>query len=275
VYLESVTTKTKLTCCSDQQQVLQAQIRQLSVFTRAGVQQILDHQRALHDSTSLCLANQNQLTTTVFPVTAPDLEDGVADLLALEQSMRVPRTRLKKGSTAFTACTCPGSYQASHVSRGPIVFSLSQIYPHTHHCPSWVPGAGAMNASLGLILCYLALGLKFRIFMALAIGTGTFSITPSLACHRIVSRTSSPAFGIIDEIGSFKMAHLTFCEASAKLSKIFRTQQASPHDRLINGQTVLHVSTHVVPIYPQTQLSFISICATDLVKSSGPFILPN
>jgi hypothetical protein len=57
-----------------------------------------------------------------------------------------------------------------------------------------------MNASIGLILCYLTLGLKFLIFIALSIGAGTFSIAPSLTCHRIVSRISSPAFVIIDSM---------------------------------------------------------------------------
>jgi hypothetical protein len=160
--------------------------------------------------------------------------------------MRAPQPRLKKGSNACTACTCHGSYQASHILRGSVVFSRTKTHPHTRHCPFWVPGSGAMNASIGLILCYLTLGLKFRIFVALSIGAGTFSIAPSLTCHRIVSRTSSPAFAIIDSICGFNRSHISFREASAELSKVFRTRQASPHDRLTNGQTLLHASTRIL-----------------------------
>jgi hypothetical protein len=229
----------------------------------------MDQQRTLQNPTSLGRIDSNRFSETLLPVTAPDIDNGVADFQALERRIRAPQRYLKKMPGAFAACTCHGVCQANQVSRGPVTFSRIETHPHTRHCPYWVPGAGALNATFGLMLCYLALGLKFRMFVALSIGAGTFSITPGLTCHRIVSRSSSPAFTLIESLSGFDRSHIAFREASAELSKIFQTRQASPHDRLANGQTLLHVSARVLPACLLTLLIFDSFCAEGSVLLYG------
>jgi len=102
-----------------------------------------------------------------------------------------------------------------------------------------------MTLSFGLILFYLVLGLKLRLFMELSIGSGTFSIMPNLSFGRIVTLQSSPAFGLIHRLfhPAISSAERNPTFYSAEMKKIFETRQASPHDRLEDGSTLLHVSS--------------------------------
>ena len=70
------------------------------------------------------------------------------------------------------------------------------------------------------------------------------SVNPSLSARRIVSR-NSPAFELIDRM--FNPSHdPPPMDSSAELTKLFQTREASPHDRLIDGSTLLHVSSDLV-----------------------------
>ena len=101
-----------------------------------------------------------------------------------------------------------------------------------------------MTLSFGMILCYLILGLKIRLLMELSVGSGTFSIMPTLAFRRIVTVKSSQAFSLIENMLSrFHLDEFEILDYSAELTKIFQTRQASPHERLGDGRTLLHVSS--------------------------------
>jgi hypothetical protein len=159
-----------------------------------------------------------------------------------ERKMKQNLLRWRKTLAISDSCTCHGNRQEKHLLRRPVFLSIERLYHHDRRCSSWLPEACVMNVSFGLILSYLMFGLKLRILMALSIGAGTFSLTPSLICSRIVSECHSIAFKIVASMTSCDPSRRTLRKDSVELSRIFQTRQSSPHDRLENGQTLLHVS---------------------------------
>jgi hypothetical protein len=81
-------------------------------------------------------------------------------------------------------------------------------------------------------------------FMTLSVASGTFSVNPSLSACRIVPK-NSPAFELIDRMFNYPY-HVSPVDCSAGLIKLFQTRKASPHDRLMDGTTLLHVSFDLV-----------------------------
>jgi len=124
----------------------------------------------------------------------------------------------------------------------PVVLSLERQYRHDRSCPFWLPESCAVNFSFGLILSYLIFGLKLRMLIVLSAGAGTFSLTPSLTCSQIVSESCSAAFKVIATMTSADPSERAVRYNLAELSRIFQSCESSPHDRLDNGQTLLHVS---------------------------------
>jgi hypothetical protein len=77
----------------------------------------------------------------------------------------------------------------------------------------------------------------------LTYGAG-LSVRNNLECHRVVAE-SSPAFAFIPFLvwSSKKLPQETFRGEVNKLFTMFQLGQASPHDRLPDGSTLLHVRT--------------------------------
>lgn len=155
-----------------------------------------------------------------------------------------PRNSRMKGAlnACSCCCTCRVSKQQTYIFRQPFALSLEQQYLHQRHCEYRVPEAYKITMSIGIMLYYLVLGLKFRIFITLSIGAGTFTIAPSLTYHRIVDKVSSPAFRLISSINERGTSLGVLRQVQKEMSKIFQTRQSSPHDCLQNGWTLLHVS---------------------------------
>jgi hypothetical protein len=186
----------------------------------------------------------HDLSDLLLPVCAVDLEADVANFQNLKRRIRVNRLQSKRKPRSLNSCTCRESRQEKQLVRTPFVVSLNEVYFHDSSCPFWIPGTHDVNFSFGMTLCYLILGLKLRMFMTLSIASGTFSVNPSLSARRIVSR-NSPAFELIDRM--FNPSHdPPPMDSSAELTKLFQTREASPHDRLIDGSTLLHVSSDLV-----------------------------
>ena len=174
-------------------------------------------------------------------MSAVTLEEETRTVRRFEQNMRRLPSRQLENLNASVLCTCRKRLLRKQFVRSPFVVSRNEAHYHDTNCPLWTSGSHEMTIGFGMILCYLILGLKLRLFMQLSIGSGTFSIMPSLSFRRIVTEESSPAFRLIrdmlhhsDELGSLNR--------STELTQIFQTRQASPHERLKDGTTLLHVS---------------------------------
>lgn len=177
-------------------------------------------------------------------MSAVDLEEDITNLRNLEWRIRPNRLRLEKKPDSSISCTCRGSRQEKQLVRSPFVVSLDEVHSHESSCPFWIPGAHDVSFSFGVILCYLILGLKLRIFMTLSIASGTFSVNPSLSACRIVSE-NSPAFELIERIFHFPYV-IPPMDSSTELTRLFQARKASPHDRLRDGTTLLHVCCDLV-----------------------------
>jgi hypothetical protein len=152
---------------------------------------------------------------------------------------------LSRGAINSGYCTCRGMHQEKRLLQRPVLLSLEKQYRHDRRCPSWLPEVYALNVNFGFILSYLVFGLKLRILMALSIGASMTSFDPS---------------------------QRTLRKNSMELSRIFQTRQSSPHDRLENGQTLLHVSTIRFVFLVLELLSCISIFVVGSLRAYGLYI---
>jgi hypothetical protein len=187
-----------------------------------------------HSPSAAETARYNDLDYTLLPVSAIGLEEDITSFRNLERRVRPLHPQLKKKLNTSIFCNCRKRHEEKQFVRPPFVVSLNEVHFHDPSCPLWLPGTHYMNFSFGMILCYLILGLKLRLFMTLSIASGTFSINPSLSAHRIVSVESSPAFKLIYSVTRAGSRWIPE-KHSAELTRIFQTRQASPHDRLKDG----------------------------------------
>ena len=184
---------------------------------------------------------RNNLCHTLLPMSAVSLEEEATVIQTLERRMRATHFKRNENANAFASCTCRKRLLRKQFVRSPFVVSRNEAHYHDTTCPFWTSGSHEMTIGFGMILCYLILGLKLRLFMQLSIGSGTFSIMPSLSFRRIVTEESSPAFRLIRDM-LYRSDGLGSLNHSTELTKIFQTRQASPHERLKDGTTLLHVS---------------------------------
>lgn len=183
----------------------------------------------------------NNLVHALLPVSVAGLEEDMVRYQNITQKMQptLSRPRADQNTTAF--CSCRKRRQEKRFAQRPFVLTLNESHFHKPSCSCWVPGSHDMEVGFGIILYYLIFGFKIRLFMRLLVGTGTFSIMPSLSLGRIVTEESSPAFRLIDIMRS-QFHETEPRDYSAELTKIFQTRQASPNERLGDGRTLLHVS---------------------------------
>jgi len=186
--------------------------------------------------------------------------------------MRASLSRVRRRPVS-TSCTCRGIFQKHHMLRRPVVLSLERQYRHDRSCPFWLPESCAINFSFGLILSYLIFGLKLRMLIVLSAGAGTFSLTPSLTCSQIVSESCSAAFNVIATMTSTDPSKRAVRYNLAELSRIFQSRESSPHDRLDNGQTLLHVSQMHPTLLFVAPLNIVSTCATESPGAYGRSVL--
>lgn len=203
-----------------------------------------------HSPSAAETARYNDLDYTLLPVSAIGLEEDITSFQNLERRVRPMHSQLKKKLNTSIFCNCRKRREEKQFVRSPFVVSLNEVHSHDPSCPLWIPGTHDKNFGFGIVLCYLILGLKLRVFMTLSIASGTFSINPSLSAHRIVSEESSPAFKLIRLVTEGDSQWIPE-DYSAELTRIFQTRQASPHDRLESGYTILHVSyrSHLFYMY--------------------------
>ncbi|KAF2822963.1 hypothetical protein CC86DRAFT_423034 [Ophiobolus disseminans] len=130
--------------------------------------------------------------------------------------------------------------QGELILRRPVFLTYVKLHAHARGCPFWSKQSLQTNLTFGLILCCLTLGLKWRLLLAVSVGTRSLSAVPSLTIHRVVGPSSSPAFMSVASAVASPINKDTVPALFRDLQNIFGTRRASPHDRLPNGQTLLH-----------------------------------
>lgn len=162
--------------------------------------------------------------------------------LPTPQSRIMHKQRTNIGTTTAYVCTCYRKHTIKRVLKRPFFWTQATLHTHTHGCPFWSAGGLRTNITFGIILCYLALGLQWRMILTLSIDTGPMSILPGWRCYRAVEVSSSPAFQAINTILSSAINAQTISNLFRDLFEIFDTRRASVDDRLQSGRTLLHVS---------------------------------
>jgi hypothetical protein len=148
---------------------------------------------------------------------------------------------------AKATCTCRTHTSAFGYWSSWLTLACTRTSIHDPQCPLSHLQNTVTNLQLRATLYSLVLRSRVSLSLALAYGAG-FSINQSLECHRVVS-IDSPAFSLIRDLvkSSSNTTEEVFCGEVDKLLEIFQQGQASPHDRLSNGKTLLHVSITCSP----------------------------
>lgn len=160
-------------------------------------------------------------------------------------------------------CTCRGQKSTMVYLEGPLHLSKTQARVHSPDCPYAMWEDGVTNLQLRFEICSISLRRKIHIGLSLSRGGRSSGIFPTLKCDRIVLK-SAPAFRLLANFQQRLGQDPNFdaWEKPAKeLLRLFELRKATPHDRLPNGMTLLHVSipTHmpVEPILRQWSISVI------------------
>lgn len=189
-------------------------------------------------------ARNHHSVDALLPVSAISLEEDMASYRDLARRVQPILSRPRGNPNTIASCTCRKRLQEKRFIRQPCIMLFNQSHFHEASCSYRIPGCHNIELGLVMILWYLMFGLRIRLFMKLLVGNGTFSIMPSLSIGRVVTVESSPAFEIIDLITNRWLNPTEIRSKSMELTRIFQTRQASPHERLQDGRTLLHVSVH-------------------------------
>lgn len=158
-------------------------------------------------------------------------------------------TRLQKRNTRIqlssTSCGCRAQTTSVTYVRWPAVLSRRVTNVHSPGCPHSAIGNAASDIDLRISICSTLL--RRKVTLALGISRSLlkgFEVRAGLRAITIVEE-SFGAFGVIDKYcrdsyllhrpGSWK-------ETANELQRLFQEGEASPHDRLVRGHTLMHVS---------------------------------
>ena len=122
-----------------------------------------------------------------------------------------------------------------------ILWNHSQTREHDSSC--WLGAYENCRTTLQLQLsmCSLLLKRKLELSVELCRGFGALSISPALRAYRIVPG-SSPGFELIEEFWNKELyQECTANDFWKLLSELFQNGEASPYDRCLDGETLLHV----------------------------------
>jgi hypothetical protein len=249
----------------DQQRMASEDVRlrftQLSMDQSAQHSLSLQLRRDTFDKTHLQLAGQSQMLESGFSATSHRLQSLHADVHSLQaqlvkamsatdttldddvMSMRYlqRKTRKLQRRYAKATCTCRPQTSALNYRSRLLALTCSRTSLHDPQCPQSAFQKAVTNLQLQTTLCSLILGTKMSLAFTLSYGA-KFSVNHNLECYRVVHK-SSPAFAFIDTLvqSSEGMPQEMFQGEVGRLFRMFELGHASPHDRLSNGETLLHV----------------------------------
>ncbi|KAF2787502.1 hypothetical protein K505DRAFT_342889 [Melanomma pulvis-pyrius CBS 109.77] len=188
-----------------------------------------------------------------------NLQSDAPAAIQTETSLRTSSPKLERCNAlslgkrnAVAPCVCrPHSQRTVYLEW---LMPLVGIHTCVHevYCPRAVHQNEVTDFNLQFSFCSPALQRRIQIGFDVWQGLGLFRIKPSLTTYRIVHR-NSPAFRMIHNFSCETWVcpqQNSWVETAQKLWSLFRTRQASPFERLDNGQTLLHYlcSTKVDPL---------------------------
>jgi hypothetical protein len=145
-------------------------------------------------------------------------------------------------------CHCLPQSTSSNMYRKRSFTSLVTIsrkieWSHFPICPYALYEAARKSFKIQLSVYSITLARKAQIAIGLFCAAGSLSIHTSLRTFPIVEN-SSPAFLLIYKTFSKECSKEWHCSLRSRLSQLFDQGQATPHVRLPDGATLLHVRIH-------------------------------
>jgi hypothetical protein len=163
----------------------------------------------------------------------------------VSRNLKHLKARSLRNRHTFAECSCQRRSKTTVYLHWPISISRTITHIHEFHCPHAVYQAAISDLDMRLLLCSAAFKRKISIALLISQGLGKWSIAPGLCTYRIVS-WGSPAFALMDsshkKLRTFTSSD-AWIEPAQELFRLFQTGQASPYERLANGQTLLHVTS--------------------------------
>lgn len=158
--------------------------------------------------------------------------------------MRSLQRSTRKKAFIRGQCTCSGRTSAASYSRWPIRVIKIQSSAHDADCDYAKFEDAVTSLQVNFTLCSVALRRKAHIGLALSKGAGASSISPFIRCEYVVPK-NSPGFRLLANFTARLEPDLgpdAWEKPANELLRLFQMRKASPHDRLSNGMTLLHVS---------------------------------
>jgi hypothetical protein len=242
-------------------------------YTQLSVDQNTHHfsnlqlQHDLFDQTRLQLSGQSQAIEEGFTATSHSLRRLHTDMHSLQAKLNeamsmtastieadvtnmrsVQRGTRNLGRAAKVVCTCqPQTYARDH-QLGWFSITRAQTFVHEPRCQQRLFQDAVTELEIRATFCSLILGRKVSLAFMLSYGA-KISVTQNLHCHRVVPE-SSPAFALVRTLveSSDTMREVVFCKEVDRLLLMFQLRQASPHDRLTDGNTLSHVCIRLLAI---------------------------
>lgn len=155
-------------------------------------------------------------------------------------------------STALCSCVIGSTYESRNWSKGSLNLFRSSFISCIHQkgCPLRISPRKRTIIGTRYSYCGLWLSQMLSFSISISRGAGRSTISPNLTFRAIVSDTS-PAFSLFN-FGALDIAHSQkinyFTWATQELYRLFTEQKASPSDVSSKGETLLHVSDHLVVI---------------------------
>lgn len=156
-------------------------------------------------------------------------------------------------------CTCRGHTDTTVYLQWPVQLTKFSDAVHDAECEYSAIEEAVTRLQIRFTMCSISLQRKAHIGLALSKGAGSASISPSLSCDRVVTK-SSPAFRLL---ANFKKrlepdpGVEAWQKPAKELLRLFQLRKASPYDRLSNGLTLLHVCVFHIAMHTITYRSSI------------------
>jgi hypothetical protein len=188
----------------------------------------------------------NSLTAVEYKPQA--IRQDFAQLQSVDRSIKkLTNVSAKRSHTlrshVITSCKCHGQSTTIVYLKWPLFISRNVKKVHGSHCAYSAIEDAVTELSVQFSICIAAFKTKAQVAVALSRGGGSSPIDSGLKAYRVVDKRS-PAFRLLGmferKLGPDPRPD-AWERAAHELYKLFETRAASPHDRLTNGQTLLHV----------------------------------
>lgn len=170
----------------------------------------------------------------------------VCEAQSLNRTLRTFQKRHTKARPDISLCECRTQKSNFSLCRWPVAFSRTVTKIHEPDCPYSATEVLTTDIDLRVSFCFDLLRRKFTLAMGISSSlVGGVGLRAGLRAVNIV-KYDSKAFSIVHKFCDYgeldKLRQPGYWKQTAmELQHVFQTRQATPHDRLIDGQTLMHV----------------------------------